>query len=96
MFFLYSVVYPTIYFIFAATLLCFRYSAIWVTIIDAMEAVNIDNLAKLITFSSYANANSDTNIDIVNPIPVSNATSIIDIHEAVSGFSAICSLVAIN
>ena len=52
-----------------------------------MEAVNIDNLAKLITFSSYANANSDTNIDIVNPIPVSNATSIIDIHEAVSGFS---------
>ena len=61
-----------------------------------MEAVNIDNLAKLITFSSYANANSDTNIDIVNPIPVSNATSIIDIHEAVSGFSAICSLVAIK
>ena len=70
--------------------------AICVIITDIIEAVNMDILARLITLSSYENANSETNIDIVNPIPVSRATSAMDIQDAFSGFSAICSLVAIK
>ena len=60
----------------------------FLNITDNIAAPKIDILAKLITFSLFENANSEVKIAIVNPIPVSIATSVIDLHETFFGFSA--------
>lgn len=64
----YKLTEPINLFIFVPIIVCFNDKTLSANITDVIKAVNTDNLVKLTTSSLYENANSATNIDIVNHI----------------------------
>ena len=62
-------------------------------IIDIIADSNIDTLDILISSGLSSNAISDTNIDIVNPIPANNETENTDNQSTPFGFSIMLNLV---